>query len=176
MLQADLGALSAQQLKMEAMCVDEWKIFTTTKEDLVQSIAAVQKAVWTLRQYYGTSLVQQPAVPGRHNPSHKHTFPEFVSLRAHFCMHSYTLRRISSMLCHRHIDDHIHMHFHNNPTDTQHTHEGSLGHKTPLRTTQILHGVLLAVRPNYHTPHSRCPPVLKWRRNVFHRNPRCDRE
>ena len=61
-------------------------------------------------------------------------------------MHSCTLRKILSSikrvylekkLCHRHIDDPIHMHFHDNLTDTHHhsahTHEVSLGNTTPLK-------------------------------------------
>ena len=38
-LQADLGALSGQQLKMDAMRADEREIFATTKEDLEHGIA-----------------------------------------------------------------------------------------------------------------------------------------
>ena len=59
-------------------------------------------------------------------------------------------------LCHRHIDDRIHMHFHDNPTDTQHqsalTHEVSLPCTTPLRTFEELRGVLSAIKPNYFHP------------------------
>ena len=40
-LQAVLGALSAQQLKLVAMRADERNIFATTKEDLEQGIARV---------------------------------------------------------------------------------------------------------------------------------------
>ena len=65
----------------------------------------------------------------------------------HACMHSCTLRRIFSdtqalslkrKLCHRDLDDRIHMHFHDSPKDTQHhsahTYGVSLGSTTPLRT------------------------------------------
>ena len=38
-LQADLWALSGQQLKMDAMRADEREIFATTKEDLEHGIA-----------------------------------------------------------------------------------------------------------------------------------------
>ena len=59
-------------------------------------------------------------------------------------------------LCHRHIDDCIHMHFHDYPTDTQHqsalTHEVSLPSTTPLRTFEALRGVLSAIKPNYFHP------------------------
>merc|ERR1719383_506240 len=68
-LQADLGALSAQQLKMDAMRADERKIFATTKEDLEQGIAGVQKAMGILREYYGPSFVQQPDAPEVHQSS-----------------------------------------------------------------------------------------------------------
>ena len=37
-LQADLGALSGQQLKMDAMRADEREIFATTKEDLEHEV------------------------------------------------------------------------------------------------------------------------------------------
>jgi len=68
-LQVDLGALSAQQLKMDAMPVHERKIFATTKEDLQQDIAGVQKAMGVLREYYGPSFVQQPGSPEVHQSS-----------------------------------------------------------------------------------------------------------
>jgi len=68
-LQTDLGSLSAQQLKMDAMRADERKIFATTKEDLEQGIAGVQKAMGILREYYGASFVQQPDVPEVHQSS-----------------------------------------------------------------------------------------------------------
>ena len=60
-----------------------------------------------------------------------HTFPAFVPLRAPsaLCMHSRTLRRnflqpsnfvvLKRKLCLRHIDDRIHIHFHDSPTETQ---------------------------------------------------------
>ena len=62
----DLGALSKQQLKMDAMPVHERKIFAT-KEDLEEGIAGVQKAI--LRDYYGPSFVQQPGAPEVHQSS-----------------------------------------------------------------------------------------------------------
>ena len=65
----DLGALSAQQLKMDAMPVHERKIFASTKEDLQQGIAGVQKAMGVLREYYGPSFVQQPGSPEVHQSS-----------------------------------------------------------------------------------------------------------
>ena len=68
-LQADLGALSAQQLKKDAMPVHERKIFATTKEDLEQGVAGVQKAMGILREYYGPSFVQQPEALEVHQSS-----------------------------------------------------------------------------------------------------------
>ena len=53
-------------------------------------------------------------------------------------------------MCHRHFDDRIHMHVHDNPMDTQHhsalTHEVSLGSATPLR-----------IRPTYLSPQVMSP-------------------
>eukprot|EP00450_Noctiluca_scintillans_P002421 CAMPEP_0194482150 /NCGR_PEP_ID=MMETSP0253-20130528/4235_1 /TAXON_ID=2966 /ORGANISM="Noctiluca scintillans" /LENGTH=688 /DNA_ID=CAMNT_0039321673 /DNA_START=47 /DNA_END=2116 /DNA_ORIENTATION=+ len=68
-LQADLGALSSQQLKMDMMRADERKIFGTAKEDLEQGIAGIQKAMGILREYYGASFVQQPVAPEVHQSS-----------------------------------------------------------------------------------------------------------
>ena len=81
--------------------------------------------------------------------SARHTFPAFVYLREHIrtlaCTHarsagfSLTLKLCSleKKLCHRHVDDRIHMHFHDSPSDTQHhstvTYEVSLVSTTPLR-------------------------------------------
>ena len=85
----------------------------------------------------------------------------------HCSMHSCTLRRIffvrhSSFVvlrrkwCHRHIDDRIHMHFHDNPTDTQHhsahTHEVSLGSAAPLRNPSDTARTRWAIRPSYLLP------------------------
>ena len=44
---------------MDAMR-DERNIFATTKEDLEQGIAGVQKAMCLLREYFGASFGQQP--------------------------------------------------------------------------------------------------------------------
>ena len=91
----------------------------------------------------------------------RHAFPESVLLREHsarlhglmhtpqgFLLHS-SFVVLKRKLCHRHVDDRIHMHFHGNSTDTQHhiahTHEVSLGSKTQLRNSQILRGVRVAV-------------------------------
>ena len=62
-LQADLGALSAQHLKMDTMRAEERKIFATAKEDLEQGIDGIQKAAGILREYCGASFVQQLDAP-----------------------------------------------------------------------------------------------------------------
>ena len=53
-----------------------------------------------------------------------------------FLLHS-SFAVLTRKLCHRHVADHIHMHFHDNPTDTQnncaHTYEAGLGSTTPQR-------------------------------------------
>ena len=68
-LQADLGALSAQQLKMDTMRAEETKIFATAKEDLEQGIDGIQKSADILREYCGASFVQQPDPPDVHTSS-----------------------------------------------------------------------------------------------------------
>ena len=68
-LQADLGALSAQQLKMDTMRAEETKIFATAKEDLEQGIDGIQKSADILREYCGASFVQQPDPPDLHTSS-----------------------------------------------------------------------------------------------------------
>jgi len=68
-LQSELGALSRRQLQLDTMRADERKIFATAKADLEQGISGVQKALNTLRNYYGTSFVQQPAAPEVHQSS-----------------------------------------------------------------------------------------------------------
>ena len=45
---------------MDVMRADERNIFATTKEDLEQGIAGVQKAMGLLREYFGPSFGQQP--------------------------------------------------------------------------------------------------------------------
>ena len=59
-LQADLGALSAQQLKMCTMRAEERKNYATAKEDVEQGIAGVQKAAGILRDFHGASLFSSP--------------------------------------------------------------------------------------------------------------------
>jgi len=49
------------------MRAEERKIFA--KEDLEQGILGVQKALTTLRNYYGSSFVRQPAAPEVHQSS-----------------------------------------------------------------------------------------------------------
>merc|ERR1712064_21522 len=68
-LQSELGALSKRQLQMDTMRADERQIFAKAKADLEQGIAGVQKALDTLRNYYGASFVQQPAAPEVHQSS-----------------------------------------------------------------------------------------------------------
>merc|ERR1712227_879743 len=68
-LQSELGALSKRQLQMDTMRADERQIFAKAKVDLEQGIAGVQKALDTLRNYYGASFVQQPAAPEIHQSS-----------------------------------------------------------------------------------------------------------
>jgi len=68
-LQSELGALSKRQLQMDTMRADERQIFAKAKADLEQGIAGVQKALNTLRNYYGASFVQQPAAPEIHQSS-----------------------------------------------------------------------------------------------------------
>ena len=68
-LQSELGALSKRQLQMDTMRADERQIFAKAKADLEQGIAGVQKALDTLRNYYGASFVQQPAAPEIHQSS-----------------------------------------------------------------------------------------------------------
>ena len=57
-LQADLGALSAQQLKMDTMCTEETKISTKEKADLEQGTAGIQRAMGVLVEHCGTSVSQ----------------------------------------------------------------------------------------------------------------------
>ena len=56
-LQAELGVLSKSQLEMDTMRAEERKTFATAKDDLEQGISGVQKALNTLRNYYGSSFV-----------------------------------------------------------------------------------------------------------------------
>ena len=67
-LQADLGALSALQPKMDAMRVDERKIFATAKENLEQSIESRRRWAF-LREYNGASFVQQTDASEVHQSS-----------------------------------------------------------------------------------------------------------
>ena len=69
-LQADLGALAAQQLKMETLRGEERKILATASEDLERGIAGMQKASGILREHCGASIVQQPDAPEVHTSSH----------------------------------------------------------------------------------------------------------
>merc|ERR1712012_1154399 len=68
-LQSELGALSKRQLQMDTMRADERDVFAKAKADLEQGISGVQKAIETLRNYYGASFVQQPAAPEVHQSS-----------------------------------------------------------------------------------------------------------
>ena len=68
----DLGAQSAQQLKIAAMSVDERKTFAATKDDLGQNTTDIQKAQRTvdvpLLQYIDTNV----GVPAANAPQKQH--------------------------------------------------------------------------------------------------------
>merc|ERR1719316_1170929 len=52
---------------MDAIRSEEKATFATAKADLESGIAGVQKALQVLREYYGSSFVQQPAMPAGHS-------------------------------------------------------------------------------------------------------------
>ena len=69
-LQSELGALSKEAACKWTPCVQmNDNIFAKAKADLEQGISGVQKAIETLRNYYGASFVQQPAAPEVHQSS-----------------------------------------------------------------------------------------------------------
>ena len=68
-LQLELGALSKRQLQLDTMRADERDVFAKAKANLEQGISGVQKALDTLRNYYGASFAQQPVAPEVHQSS-----------------------------------------------------------------------------------------------------------
>merc|ERR1719326_2093695 len=54
---------------MDSIRTEESAAFSKAKTDLESGIAGVQKALEVLREYYGSSFVQQPAMPAGHSAS-----------------------------------------------------------------------------------------------------------
>ena len=80
--QAELAALAKEQAEMDQVRSEQHTDFVTVKKDLEDGLAGVQKALETLREYYGkgddsfvqddssfTAFMQQPAAPQKHEKS-----------------------------------------------------------------------------------------------------------
>jgi len=79
-LQAELAAVSKQQVELDAIRADQNKAYVVSQQDLSTGLNGVQKALETLRAYYGGaaliqneasfgSFMQQPAKPEMHGAS-----------------------------------------------------------------------------------------------------------
>jgi len=76
-LQAELATLAKEQAEMDSIRAQEKAAFDTAKSELQMGISGVQKALGTLKDYYGgasalvqtnfNSLMQQPAAPQAHS-------------------------------------------------------------------------------------------------------------
>merc|ERR1712194_285908 len=70
-LLSELRALAKEQAEMDKIRADEHAAYSETKADLELGLSGVRKALGVLRDYYqnGDSMLQQPAVPEKHEKS-----------------------------------------------------------------------------------------------------------
>jgi len=79
-LQSELATIASEQSDMDRIRAEEKALFDKAKSDLTTGIAAIQKAIGVLKEYYsGAALVQsgasfdsfmqQPAAPQQHSPA-----------------------------------------------------------------------------------------------------------
>eukprot|EP00747_Dinoflagellata_sp_TGD_P146438 gnl/TRDRNA2_/TRDRNA2_176692_c8_seq3.p1 gnl/TRDRNA2_/TRDRNA2_176692_c8~~gnl/TRDRNA2_/TRDRNA2_176692_c8_seq3.p1 ORF type:complete len:396 (+),score=174.38 gnl/TRDRNA2_/TRDRNA2_176692_c8_seq3:73-1188(+) len=68
-LQSELAALAKLQEQMDKVRADENAAWKEASSDLEQAVKGVQGALDVLRDYYGASLLQQPAKPAGHAAS-----------------------------------------------------------------------------------------------------------
>eukprot|EP00747_Dinoflagellata_sp_TGD_P138342 gnl/TRDRNA2_/TRDRNA2_175777_c5_seq9.p1 gnl/TRDRNA2_/TRDRNA2_175777_c5~~gnl/TRDRNA2_/TRDRNA2_175777_c5_seq9.p1 ORF type:complete len:694 (+),score=268.16 gnl/TRDRNA2_/TRDRNA2_175777_c5_seq9:44-2125(+) len=68
-LQKELADMQKLQTEMDSARADENAAFTEASTELQKGITGVQAALEVLRNYYGSSFVQQPAMPAGHSKS-----------------------------------------------------------------------------------------------------------
>merc|ERR1711957_503991 len=70
-LQSELRTLTKEQAEMDKIRADQHAAYSETKADLELGLSGVRKALGLLRDYYqnGDSMLQQPAVPEKHDKS-----------------------------------------------------------------------------------------------------------